>query len=143
MPRNILYMLDPMCVYVTGCICMCIYIYVSARFCCMLRYQNGKKVKASEYPGLEELCTICGMCNDSSVDYNEVRICSSDTNDSDNNTFLEQSDIGMNSTEKITSKRFVCTWLHQTRGTKAACEMGQRPCSSIPISDASRHFVNA
>ena len=51
----------------------------------MLRYQNGKKVKASEYPGLEELCTICGMCNDSSVDYNEVRICSSNTNDNDNN----------------------------------------------------------
>ncbi|XP_076453278.1 sarcoplasmic/endoplasmic reticulum calcium ATPase 1-like isoform X2 [Babylonia areolata] len=36
-------------------------------------YQNGKKVKASDYPGLEELCTICGMCNDSSVDYNETK----------------------------------------------------------------------
>ena len=97
----------------------------------MLRYQNGKKVKASEFPGLEELCTICGMCNDSSVDYNEVRICSRNTNNNDNNAFLEQSDIGMNSTETVTSNRFVCTWLHQTRGTKA-CEMGQRPCSSIP-----------
>ncbi|KAK7483697.1 hypothetical protein BaRGS_00025018 [Batillaria attramentaria] len=36
-------------------------------------YQNGKKVKASEYPGLEEMCTICAMCNDSSVDYNETK----------------------------------------------------------------------
>lgn len=37
------------------------------------RYVGSKKVKASEYPGLEELATICIMCNDSSVDYNEVR----------------------------------------------------------------------
>ncbi|XP_025091372.1 calcium-transporting ATPase sarcoplasmic/endoplasmic reticulum type-like isoform X2 [Pomacea canaliculata] len=36
-------------------------------------YQNGKKVKSSEFPGLEELCTICAMCNDSSVDYNEAK----------------------------------------------------------------------
>lgn len=29
-------------------------------------------MKSSDYPGLEELATICAMCNDSSVDYNEV-----------------------------------------------------------------------
>ncbi|KAK7088026.1 sarcoplasmic/endoplasmic reticulum calcium ATPase 1-like isoform X3 [Littorina saxatilis] len=38
-------------------------------------YQNGKKVKAGDFPGLEELCTICAMCNDSSVDYNETKDC--------------------------------------------------------------------
>nr|XP_034338964.1 calcium-transporting ATPase sarcoplasmic/endoplasmic reticulum type isoform X3 [Crassostrea gigas] len=36
-------------------------------------YVGSKKVKASEYPGLEELATICIMCNDSSVDYNETK----------------------------------------------------------------------
>ena len=36
-------------------------------------YKNGKIVKSSEYEGLVELANICAMCNDSSVDYNEVR----------------------------------------------------------------------
>ncbi|XP_061189819.1 calcium-transporting ATPase sarcoplasmic/endoplasmic reticulum type-like isoform X3 [Saccostrea echinata] len=36
-------------------------------------YVGSKKVKASEYPGLEEMATICVMCNDSSVDYNEAK----------------------------------------------------------------------
>ena len=36
------------------------------------RYLNGKKQKASDIEGLEEMMTICSMCNDSSVDYNEV-----------------------------------------------------------------------
>lgn len=36
------------------------------------RYLGGKKVRGSEVSGLEELMTICAMCNDSSVDYNEV-----------------------------------------------------------------------
>nr|XP_022343186.1 calcium-transporting ATPase sarcoplasmic/endoplasmic reticulum type-like isoform X9 [Crassostrea virginica] len=36
-------------------------------------YVGSKKVKASEYSGLEELATICVMCNDSSVDYNESK----------------------------------------------------------------------
>ena len=54
----------------------------------MCRYQNGKKVKASEYPGLEELCTVCGMCNDSSVDFNEVRM-GAETENSNNNNRLK------------------------------------------------------
>jgi len=36
------------------------------------RYLGGKKVRGSDINGLEELVTICAMCNDSSVDYNEV-----------------------------------------------------------------------
>ena len=31
-----------------------------------------KPVKCSEYETLYELATICAMCNESSVDYNEV-----------------------------------------------------------------------
>lgn len=31
-------------------------------------------MRGSEVSGLEELMTICAMCNDSSVDYNEVNI---------------------------------------------------------------------
>ncbi|CAG5118220.1 unnamed protein product, partial [Candidula unifasciata] len=34
---------------------------------------NNKVVKASDYPGLEEIVTICAICNDSSVDYNETK----------------------------------------------------------------------
>lgn len=36
-------------------------------------YTNGKKVNSSDYPPLEELMTICAMCNDSSVDYNDAK----------------------------------------------------------------------
>nr|AML22896.1 sarcoplasmic/endoplasmic reticulum Ca2+-ATPase [Tridacna squamosa] len=36
-------------------------------------YLGGKKVKGSDVSGLEELMTICAMCNDSSVDYNDVK----------------------------------------------------------------------
>lgn len=36
------------------------------------RYLNGKHISADQYSGLEELVTVCAMCNDSSVDYNEV-----------------------------------------------------------------------
>ncbi|XP_035826972.1 calcium-transporting ATPase sarcoplasmic/endoplasmic reticulum type [Aplysia californica] len=34
---------------------------------------NNKVVKSGDYPGLEELNTICAMCNDSSVDYNDAK----------------------------------------------------------------------
>uniref|UniRef100_A0A2C9K8Q4 Calcium-transporting ATPase n=1 Tax=Biomphalaria glabrata TaxID=6526 RepID=A0A2C9K8Q4_BIOGL len=34
---------------------------------------NNKPVKSSEYPGLEEMVTICSMCNDSTVDYNDTK----------------------------------------------------------------------
>jgi len=34
---------------------------------------NQKPVKASDFQGLEEMCTIAAMCNDSSVDYNETK----------------------------------------------------------------------
>jgi len=41
-----------------------------------VRYLNGNIAKSAEYDALIELATICSMCNDSSVDYNEA---SSDT----------------------------------------------------------------
>lgn len=34
---------------------------------------GGKPVRCSDYDGLVELAHICSMCNDSSLDYNEVR----------------------------------------------------------------------
>lgn len=34
--------------------------------------QGGARVNCSNYDGLVELATICALCNDSSLDYNEV-----------------------------------------------------------------------
>ena len=34
--------------------------------------KNGASVKCGQYDGLVELATICALCNDSSLDYNEV-----------------------------------------------------------------------
>ncbi|XP_064612883.1 calcium-transporting ATPase sarcoplasmic/endoplasmic reticulum type-like [Liolophura sinensis] len=36
-------------------------------------FLNGKQIRTSDFTGLEELATICGMCNDSSVDFNEAK----------------------------------------------------------------------
>lgn len=36
------------------------------------RFQDGKPVKCSKYDALVEMATICALCNDSSLDYNEV-----------------------------------------------------------------------
>ncbi|ELU08428.1 hypothetical protein CAPTEDRAFT_165811 [Capitella teleta] len=36
-------------------------------------FSNGKPVKASDYDSLQELSTICALCNDSSVDFNEAK----------------------------------------------------------------------
>lgn len=36
------------------------------------RYKDGVKVRCSQYEGLVELALICALCNDSSLDYNEV-----------------------------------------------------------------------
>ena len=36
------------------------------------RYHDGKPVKSSQYDGLVEMASICALCNDSSLDYNEV-----------------------------------------------------------------------
>ncbi|XP_062240714.1 sarcoplasmic/endoplasmic reticulum calcium ATPase 2 isoform X2 [Platichthys flesus] len=36
-------------------------------------YQDDKQVKSSQYDGLVELATICALCNDSSLDFNEVK----------------------------------------------------------------------
>ncbi|XP_077455992.1 sarcoplasmic/endoplasmic reticulum calcium ATPase 2-like isoform X2 [Stigmatopora argus] len=36
-------------------------------------FQDGKKVKPSQYDALVELATICALCNDSSLDFNEVK----------------------------------------------------------------------
>ncbi|GAV01129.1 hypothetical protein RvY_11888 [Ramazzottius varieornatus] len=35
--------------------------------------KNGSRVKPSDYDNLVEMATICAMCNDSSVDYNETK----------------------------------------------------------------------
>jgi len=36
-------------------------------------FLGGKPVRCSDYDGLVELSTICSLCNDSSVDYNEAK----------------------------------------------------------------------
>ncbi|MBN3273495.1 AT2A2 ATPase, partial [Polyodon spathula] len=36
-------------------------------------FKDGKYVKSSQYDGLVELATICALCNDSSLDYNETK----------------------------------------------------------------------
>lgn len=36
-------------------------------------FLNGARVKAAEYDTLQELSTICIMCNDSAIDYNEFK----------------------------------------------------------------------
>lgn len=36
-------------------------------------FLNGQKVKTSEYEALNELGTICVMCNDSAIDFNEFK----------------------------------------------------------------------
>ncbi|XP_070690440.1 sarcoplasmic/endoplasmic reticulum calcium ATPase 2-like isoform X3 [Pempheris klunzingeri] len=36
-------------------------------------YQDGKPVKTSQHDALVELATICALCNDSSLDFNEVK----------------------------------------------------------------------
>jgi len=37
-------------------------------------YINGSRARCSDYDALVEVATICSLCNDSSVDYNEVSI---------------------------------------------------------------------
>ncbi|XP_051956194.1 sarcoplasmic/endoplasmic reticulum calcium ATPase 2 [Xyrauchen texanus] len=36
-------------------------------------FHEGKPVQCSQYDGLVEMATICALCNDSSLDYNEVK----------------------------------------------------------------------
>lgn len=36
-------------------------------------FLNGQKVKTSDYEALNELGTICVMCNDSAIDFNEFK----------------------------------------------------------------------
>ena len=38
-------------------------------------FLNGQKSKTGEYDALYELSTICAMCNDSSIDFNEFKQC--------------------------------------------------------------------
>ena len=38
------------------------------------RLKDGEPVHSSQFDGLVELATICALCNDSSLDYSEVRI---------------------------------------------------------------------
>lgn len=44
-------------------------ICFSPRLC---SYKDGSVMKCSQYDGLVEMATICALCNDSSLDYNEV-----------------------------------------------------------------------
>lgn len=47
-----------------------------AVFCLILNsFSGGKLVRSGDYDALIELATICSLCNDSSVDFNEVRVC--------------------------------------------------------------------
>ena len=34
---------------------------------------NGMRISGKEYPTLKELATICVLCNDAGLDYNEVK----------------------------------------------------------------------
>lgn len=36
-------------------------------------FQRGQKIKAADFEALQELCTICIMCNDSAIDFNEFK----------------------------------------------------------------------
>lgn len=36
------------------------------------RLKEDKPIQCGDYDGLLELATVCSMCNDSSLDYNEV-----------------------------------------------------------------------
>ncbi|KAL5288296.1 ATP2A2 family protein [Megaselia abdita] len=38
-------------------------------------FLNGQKVKAADFDTLQELATICIMCNDSAIDFNEFKNC--------------------------------------------------------------------
>ena len=40
--------------------------------CVSPRLKGDKPVQCGDYDGLLELATVCAMCNDSSLDYNEV-----------------------------------------------------------------------
>ena len=40
---------------------------------CPFRSVNGEAVNYGDYKVLQELNLICAMCNDSSIDYNEVK----------------------------------------------------------------------
>lgn len=40
--------------------------------CFPSRLKGDKPVQCGDYDGLLELATVCSMCNDSSLDYNEV-----------------------------------------------------------------------
>lgn len=41
-------------------------------FFLLFRFHDGKTVKCSQYDALVELASICALCNDSSLDFNEV-----------------------------------------------------------------------
>ena len=38
----------------------------------LCRTVKGESVVMSDYPVLTEFATVCSLCNDSSIDYNEV-----------------------------------------------------------------------
>ena len=48
--------------------------YFQMTSCHLFRFLDGKTVKCSQYDALVELASICALCNDSSLDYNEVSI---------------------------------------------------------------------
>uniref|UniRef100_A0A671S153 Calcium-transporting ATPase n=1 Tax=Sinocyclocheilus anshuiensis TaxID=1608454 RepID=A0A671S153_9TELE len=42
-------------------------------FCLGFRYKDGVPIRCSQYEGLVEMASICALCNDSSLDYNESK----------------------------------------------------------------------
>lgn len=47
-------------------------------------FLKGQKVKAADYEGLQEIGTICIMCNDSAIDFNEVSDLKNNQNKTNN-----------------------------------------------------------
>lgn len=67
--RHLLSFPIPVCLHLTFCpplFLSCLPSYLAASL------KNDKPIRAGQYDGLVELATICALCNDSSLDFNEV-----------------------------------------------------------------------
>lgn len=64
-------LLSPCSLYISFPILLyCFFSFLPPHFPASLK--NDKPVRAGQYDGLVELATICALCNDSSLDFNEV-----------------------------------------------------------------------
>uniref|UniRef100_A0A3Q0RHJ2 Calcium-transporting ATPase n=1 Tax=Amphilophus citrinellus TaxID=61819 RepID=A0A3Q0RHJ2_AMPCI len=53
--------------------CLTLFFFFLLPVSDMFRFHDGKPVKCSQYDALVELASICALCNDSSLDYNEAK----------------------------------------------------------------------